>query len=319
MFTALLFTPEKVNGFTPPAVHFRFILSFLIALKRKQKFILSEIKDTKVRFMSDTNLKMKAMKRERLIAVILVFSMLGFTACQKETTSVTQKGPSSLQIKIQTLNKSYSLPVSETKSAMGGTSMITWDSAQMVVSNVKFDAELKSMVTHRDSIEISYKWTGPVVTDLMDTSISFGNFVLQPGFYDQVEIKVNGNHHDAGDQPVFYMHGMYSKDTTTIPVMVKVFEDVSFKTEKDSVDVTDEAVDFTSYIQLYLDQLMAGVDPSAFDNATLTDGMIVISAEKNRDLYRIFMHNLGHDHHSYFHFWNDFGHHEKNNNHGEHD
>ncbi len=261
------------------------------------------------------------MRRMKLLAVGLAVSTIIFVSCQKESTNSSVTGPSSLNIKIEAMNPSYSLPVDATKSALAGSSSITWDTAQMVVSNVKFEAELKSMVTHHDSIEISYKWTGPVLTDLMDSTVAFGNFVLQPGFYDQVEIKVNGNREDAGENPVFYLHGIYSKDTTTIPVMVKVFENVSFKTEKDSVEVTDEAVDFTSYIQIFLDQLMTGVNPSAFDNATLTDGVIVISAVKNHNIYETIMHNLIRDHYSYFHFWHDYGHHEKDNEQhdGEHD
>ena len=259
------------------------------------------------------------MRKQKVLAIVLAISTLSFIACQKET-GITESGPSSLKVKIQALNKSYTLPVSGNKSAMAGTSMITWDTAQMVVSNLKFDAELKSMVTHRDSIEISYKWSGPVLADLMDSTLSFGNFILQPGFYDEIEIKVNGNRQDAGDNPVFYLHGIYSKDTTTVPVMVKVYENVAFKTKKDSIEVTGDAVDFTSYIQLFLDELMTGVDPAEFDNARLTDGVIEISAMKNRDIYRAIMHNLIRDHHTYFHFWHNYGHHGKDNEHdSEHD
>ena len=262
------------------------------------------------------------MRKERLVAVVWIISIVSFIACQKETSVSNYNGPSSLQVKIQALNTSYSLPVSGNKSALADTSIISWDTAQMVVSNVKFGAELKSLVTHRDSIEISYKWTGPVLTNLMDTAISFGNFVLQSGFYNQIEIKVNGYRKDAGDNPVFYLHGTYTNNITTIPVMVKVFEDVAFKTEKDSIEVTGEAVDFTSYIQLFLDELMAGIQPSAFDNAELTNGVIVISEEMNQDIFRTFMNNLGHDHHSYFHFRNKFDHHEEDmgqENHDSHD
>lgn len=269
-------------------------------------------------FYFEIILKQKAMRKTKLFVTGMVISTIAFVSCQKENTN-NSNGPSSMNIKIEALNKSYSLPVNTNKSAFEGSSSIAWDTAQMIVSKVTFEAELKSLVTHRDSIEISYKWSGPVLTDLMDTTVSFGNFVLQPGFYDQAEMTVNGNRHDAGDMPVFYMHGMYTKDTTTIPVMVKVDEDVSFKTEKDSVEVTDAAVDFTNYIQLYLDQLMSGVDPSAFDNATLTNGIIIISEMKNRDIYQTILHNLIHDHHSFFHHWHDNGHHENDDHHGEHD
>lgn len=243
------------------------------------------------------------MKREKLLTVVFIASTIGFFACQKDKSTVPS-GPSTLGVKIQALNKSYSLPVnSGLKSAAVAASSITWDTAQMVVSSVKFSAELKGKVSHRDSIQISYKWTGPQVTDLLDTTISFGNFILQPGFYDEVEIAVLGLKTDAKGSPVFYLHGTYTKnETTTIPVIVKVSEDVAFKTEKDSVAITNsDQIGVTSYIQLFLDKLMMNVQPSFMDNAKLTNGVIVISATSNRDLYWIILQNLFKNHQC--HFW----------------
>ena len=251
------------------------------------------------------------MKRAKILSLVLIVLTLGLFSCQKDNTVNT--GPSSLGVKIQAVNKSYSLPVTSdgTKSALATTSTIDWDSAQMVVSTIKFEARLKSLVTHQDSIEISYKWNGPQVTDLMDTTITFGDFVLQPGFYDEMVIYVSGSRKDAGDNPVFYMHGTYTNDSqASVPVMVKVNEDVLFKTTQDSIEVTGESVDFTSYVQLYLDQLLAGISPSAFDNAKLSDGIIVISEESNRDIYRTILRNLMmRHHHCYYkykyHYWGD--------------
>ncbi len=79
---------------------------------------------------------------------------ISFFACQKD--DLRNLGPSNLGVKIEALNKSYSLPVTTTKSALSGETSITWDSAHLVVSKIKFEAELKSLVTHRDSIEISF-------------------------------------------------------------------------------------------------------------------------------------------------------------------
>jgi hypothetical protein len=241
------------------------------------------------------------MKRETVFTVFLALLTLGFFGCQKDDLS--NSGPSTLGVKFETLNKSFSLPVntSGTKSAPATAASITWDTVQLVVSNIKFEAELKSLVTHHDSIEISYKWTGPQVVNLLDSNLTLGNFILQPGFYDEIELKVQGLKQDASKNPVFYMYGDYTNNNNSvIPVAIKVYEDVLFKTEKDSVTVTEESVDISSYIQLYLDQLMADIDPSALDNAQLTDGVIVISADSNREIYLTIMRNLVKDHHCYY-------------------
>ena len=156
------------------------------------------------------------------------------------------------------------------------------------------------MTTGEDSISIEYKWHGPELADLLNNQITLGNFVLQPGTYDEIELKVTGSREDAGDLPVFYLEGTYKNNSGSRPIVVWVSDDVYFKTEKENVGVTDEGINITSVIQLYLDQLMANVDPADLDNADLSDGVIVISADSNTQIYQIVMSNLAHDHHSHY-------------------
>jgi hypothetical protein len=238
-----------------------------------------------------------------IIPLVLIALALWFTACKKDnsTSGNTTSANSTMSIQVLAMNKSFSLPVNSSgnKSAAATTASIIWDTASMVISRIKYEAELKSLITHRDSIKISYEWAGPQDVNLFDTNTTLGNFVLQPGYYDEIEVKVDGFKQDAGSGPVFYLHGVYTKDdNTTLPVMISVNENVMFKTEKDSVAISSSNnTVFTSIIQLYLDQLMADIQLSALDNATLTNGAIVISADSNRELYRIIMRNLHKDHH----------------------
>ena len=234
------------------------------------------------------------MKRHIVFSLILALFAIGFVACVDD--GITNSGPSTLDVKIEALNKSFSLPVntSGNKSALTGNTSIEWDSAHLMISYVKFEAELKSLITRRDSIEISYKWSGPQVADLFHPEVSFGNFLLQPGFYDEIEISVKGEKEDAkaADIPVFYMHGMFTGSTATLPVELVVNHDIAFKTERDSVEVTEDNLEIISYIQLYLDELMTEINPDDLDNAQLTNGVIVISAESNQKIYWTIMKNL---------------------------
>jgi len=238
------------------------------------------------------------MKMKIIIPALLITLAAGFTACQKDSNSTS--GNSSLEFQVLALNKSYSLPVSATgtKSASVSSASLTWDTAQMLISRVKYEAELKNSVTHHDSVKISYEWNGPQIVNLLDPTTILGSYTLTPGFYDEIELNVVGLKKDAGNKPVFYLTGSYTNSMSTmVPILFKVYEDVMFKTEKDSVEVTADNSVFTSTIQLYLDQLLVGVDPTVLDNATLTDGAIIISAESNFELYRIIMRNLHKDHH----------------------
>jgi len=199
------------------------------------------------------------------------------------------------------LNTSYALPVgaSGLKSAMADSVYVEWDSVHMVISYVKFEAELKSQVTNRDSIEISYKWSGPQFADLLNPDLTFGSFVLEPGLYDEIEIAVKGEREDADDIPVFYMEGTFYGSNDTLPLQVSVYDDVLLKTEKDSVEVTDEGVDITSYIQLSLSELMEEIDPADLEMAKLTNGVLEISAESNRYIYYTIVKNLSRKHHCF--------------------
>lgn len=238
------------------------------------------------------------MKMKIIIPALLITLAAGFTACQKDTNSTS--GNSTLDFKLQAVNKSYSLPVSAngTKSTAATSAFVTWDTAQMVVSKLKYEAELKSTISNHDSIEIDYEWNGPQLVDLLDAATILGNYTLVPGYYDEIELKVIGNKKDAGNKPVFFLKGSYTNTASiTIPISFQVYENVEFKTEKDSVEVTADNSIFTSTLLLYLDQLLIGIDPLVLDNATLTDGAIIISDDSNSEFYQIIMRNLRKDHH----------------------
>jgi hypothetical protein len=104
---------------------------------------------------------------------------------------------------------------------------------------------------------------------------------------------------DSNGHPLFYLSGMYTNNAgTVIPLVISVTDPVSFKTEqRDDTIVSGGATDFTSTIQLYLDQLLLKVDPAWLDNAVLTNGTLVISATSNSQLYLLILQNLRKDHH----------------------
>lgn len=237
------------------------------------------------------------MKRKNIIlygtAVVLT---LGLFSCQQKNVSPAS-GPTSMNVSLQAVNPSFTL-----KSSLASGPSITWDSAQMVVSSVKFEASLNKVNSEEDSIDVEYKWNGPKVVNLLDTTFTFGNFTLQPGLYNHVELRISGLRKDADSIPVFYLHGTYvENDTTSLPIIVKSYQNVIFKTEQDSVNVGKNLnSNITSDIKIYLNKLMANVDTSALNNAELTNGAIVISDSTNMHIFYSILHNLEEDHHCYY-------------------
>lgn len=240
------------------------------------------------------------MKTEKKLLVALALMLAIFVSCSDDGDMINNS-ESVFGVRIEALNTEFSLPVqSSMKSVAVDSESIAWDSAHLVVSSIKFEAELKSVVTGEDSIEIEYKWFGPEMVDLLNNELTMGNFVLQPGYYDELELKVSGEQEDAGEHPVFYLEGTYTNDTGTTTIAVMVSDDVYFKTEKENVEVSEEEIDFTSIIQLYLDELMAGVDVADLEVAELTDGVILISSDSNTGIYHTVVSNLEHDHGTHY-------------------
>lgn len=237
------------------------------------------------------------MKRKNIMLYGAAVALtLGLFACQQKNTSPAS-GPTSMNVSLQAVNPSFSL-----KASPASGPSITWDSAQMVVSSVKFEASLNKVNSEEDSIDVEYKWNGPKVVNLLDTTFTFGKFTLQPGLYNHVELRISGLREDADTIPVFYLHGSYAEnDTTAVPIIVKSYQNIIFKTEQDSVNVTSNLnSNITSDIKIYLNKLMANVQPSDLNNAMQTNGAIVISDSSNMHIFYSILHNLEMDHHCYY-------------------
>jgi hypothetical protein len=246
--------------------------------------------------------KMKTinMKQKISLMALVLISALSFTSCNKEQNNAGSKASSTLSLKMQALNKSVSLPVSDTglKSATVTTAVVVWDKATMLVSKINFEAEMKSVLTGRDSLTIAYSWRGPRTMDMFDLTASIGTIILPAGTYEKISLKVNSEKEDANGQPLVFFSGNYTNAAgTVLPISISVSDPVSFKTaQKNDTIVAGVAITLSSTVEIYLDQLLLKVDISALDKATLTAGKIVISATSNRDLYLLIMQNLSKDH-----------------------
>lgn len=232
--------------------------------------------------------------------ILTVVIAAGISACQKDA-QVDPNSPSTLSFKMQGINRNVSLPVTASglKSTSAATASVVWDSARMIVSKVSFEAEMRSTLTREDSIEIEYSWRGPQTINLFDLSATIGSIMLPAGTYEKISLKVNSEKTDANGHPLFYLSGRYTDAAgTVIPLIISVSDPVSFKTvQREDTIVSGGATDFSSTIQLYLDQLLLNVDPALLDNAVLTNGTLVISATSNSQLYLLLMQNLRRDHH----------------------
>lgn len=267
------------------------------------------------------------MKTKRILQILLlaIVIVLTYASCRKESSTSTNAN-SKLGIQFQALNKSVNLPVESNilqNATLAPGASVTWDTASLWVSTLKFEAEMKAKLMKatmanedehhwgfsRDSVQITFTWNGPQKINLFDANSILGGFSLGPGLYNEEEISVWASKREAASDTVFYLSGTYTTSSAaTRRIVVVVKENVFFQSEQDSVEVTGTGVDLVGVIQIYLDKLMAGIPVSGLDNATLQgNGSILISSHSNAGLYYTILRNLR-MRHPFRHWWGHWGH-----------
>lgn len=80
----------------------------------------------------------------------------------------------------------------------------------MLVSRVSFEAEMKSVLTGRDSLTITYAWRGSRTIDLFDLTSTIGSIVLPAGKYEKISLNVKSEKEDANGLPLVFLSGNYT-------------------------------------------------------------------------------------------------------------
>ncbi len=218
------------------------------------------------------------MKSLKIIALLAIVTGITLVSCQKESLDPTA---SSLGVKIQATNRSFLV----LKSALASTPALAWDSGFMTVSKITFEAEKLENEMSPGSLEFEMEWNGPKKVNLFDLNSLIGNIILQPGEYHEISLKVKALKKDAGNSAVFYLSGTYTNsEGSVIPIAVVVDEDLEFRVKQEGA-VIDSVTEYTSLINLNLSLLLSDVAVSDLDDATLTDGKIIISITSNVSLY----------------------------------
>jgi hypothetical protein len=227
------------------------------------------------------------METLKILAVLALATGMMVTSCKKETSSPA-KSPTSLGVKLQATNKSFTL----LKSALATTPSFTWDTSYIVVSKIEFEAEKRESEMARDSSEVHFEWDGPKKIDLFSLTSVVGDISLLSGVYHEISLKISALKADAGSSPVFYLSGTYTNSVdSVIPIAVIVNENFEFKVKKEGSSL-DATSDYTSLINLNLTLLMSGITSTDLNSATRTNGKIIISSTSNAALYSKINTNL---------------------------
>lgn len=221
------------------------------------------------------------------VIAMLSLAMLSLAACKKNGNSPSSTKPQ-LSFQMQADNGTANLASTSTglkqNAVNSGITGLTWTSAVANIGRFKLEAKKNGVET-----EISTKNLSNV--DLFALSPTLANVSINPGTYTQIEIKAQLFHTNTDAIPLKLSGTFTNGAGTVIPVEFDLNDDLEVKAEAENVTVTD-STDFTAIIHLHLNKLVAGLTAADLDNATLTNGAIVISGSSNNTIYERIKNNL---------------------------
>lgn len=209
---------------------------------------------------------------KHLLTIVIASTALILSSCKKENTTNTPSG----------IN--YQLRATSPTSIISRTSAgnFTWTSGYAYATEIKFEAESRN-------VEVEYTSQIPQRIDLFTGVVNLGNITLPAGTYDEVEFEVTLNSNIANS--AFELNGQFTSGSTTTPVLFKVLGEVEVETERNNVVITDNN-SYKALTTLNLSLLTTGVTEIMLNNATRTNGSIIISSTSNSNIYNIILNNL---------------------------
>jgi hypothetical protein len=216
-----------------------------------------------------------------------VISTILFSACNKDKRYEANGGQTQLAYQLQVVNASTS---SQQRSTAG---TITWTSGFANPEKIKFEAK-------QDNSRLEYEAKNVGTIDLFaPNAITFGNFILSPGTYNEIELKMYFRKWNS--EPALELHGQYDGPNMNAPVSLMVDASFDIKTEQEDV-VINEGTSYIAITTLDLARYTNGVTEQMWENADLTNGTIVISNMSNQNIYFKILNNIRDWKHK-CHFW----------------
>ena len=208
------------------------------------------------------------------ILLALSATTLLLPACKKAASGTT-----AMEYQIKTVNRSA---IINTPVTAGN---IQWTSGTASTTMIKLEAK------NSNSAEVEFKSeVAQQISLFAPVSASLGNVSLPAGTYSEVEFKIEIA--PVGNNAAFQLAGQFTSGTgTVIPVVFQVNNMFDIKAEQSNVTITDNG-STTALTILNLAPLTNGINQNMLNNATVTNGSIIISATSNTALYNIILANL---------------------------
>ncbi|MDN3548705.1 hypothetical protein [Mucilaginibacter aquaedulcis] len=220
---------------------------------------------------------MKSLKtKTRLILTLLFVVIIGLISCKKESTTNPAAGSAAILFGVKADQVSSSLVSASVSAVNATTAMVNWTEGIANVSKFEFEARKNGI---KKEIEVK----GLTNVDLFALAPSFANAPIDTGVYNEIEVKVVLAKSNAAI-PLTLKGNLTKTDGTVIPVELYFNEDLEIKAEAKNVTI-EKASDLKTTIMLHLNGIFQQISIADLQQATLTDGKIIISSTSNNVIY----------------------------------
>lgn len=212
------------------------------------------------------------MQRLFSVSIFTLLLLIFMTSCKKN------KNAGSVSFQLRSQNQS---------SVVAGriqSGALTWNSGYVFVDKVEFEAE------KNDDFEIQIESRIRRRIDLFGSISQISTIQLEPGKYEEVEVELDLI--STATDTAFVLRGSYANNAgATIPVVFVIRDTMELEAEAENVVLT--GVDDYRFLTTFdLSKLTIGITQTLLNSATLTNGVLVISATSNSSLYSILLSNI---------------------------
>lgn len=203
-------------------------------------------------------------------SIAVVAALLLQVSCSKDDNA----GKLSYQLK----TKNPSATVNRTSSGS-----VNWTSGTAFTEKIKFEAKKDG------GARMKYESTVQRRINLFAAAGELGNISLSPGSYSEIESAVRLS--SSGADTAFVLRGSFINNIGfALPVLFFVNGSLEFNASAADVTVGSGA-NITALTTLDLSLLTTGITESMLSMATLTSGVLVISATSNTNIYNVILSN----------------------------
>ena len=223
------------------------------------------------------------MKKELLAFGSLLFGVALLSSCSKDDSSESGKLSYKVEAKNHVASLGSSASVNGLEVGVNSNSTLTWTFGTLNINEIDFEA--KSSET---DVEIELK--NQFNVDLLNLGPVLGSIQLPEGSYEKVELKIELE--PSATKVPLTLKGSYTNSAGhNIPVEFYFNEEFEVKVEAKDITVSGSE-DYIAMINLELNKFLSNVSSADLDQASQTNGVIVVAGDSNTSLYNKFKSNL---------------------------